>query len=549
MSLLPTNLQAIPAETQRVAQAAFPKGNRYLRLRDELGPLYEDEAFADLFPSRGRPAESPGRLALITVFQFAEGLSDRAAAEAVQSRIDWKYVLGLELTDEGFDASVLVEFRARLVASDQAQLLFDLLLARLREAKLVKARGRQRTDSTHVLAAVQALHRLEGVGETLRHALDTLARIAPDWVRAQAEPDWFERYGRRFEDSRLPTARTERYTLAEQIGADGHRLLCAVYEQAPDWMRHLPAVEALRQVWVQQFHGVEGVLRWRDAGNLPPASRMIYSPYDVEARYGNKRDTEWKGYKVHLTECCDPDLPLVITDVQTTAATTTDFETLPLVQADLARRALLPQEHLVDSGYMSAEHIVAGQREHGVQLIGPVLPDPSWQSKTTGAFGTAAFTIDWEKRTAHCPQGATSVSWVEGKNAHGHDNVQILFERKTCAACPARAHCTRSAAGPRTLRLSAQPQHEALQRARQREKTEEFQKTYAQRAGVEGAISQGVRVAGLRQARYVGLAKTQLQHLATAAALNVVRVGAWLLENVRAKTRRSAFAALAPQIA
>jgi transposase len=239
---------------------------------------------------------------------------------------------------------------------------------------------------------------------------------------------------------------------------------------------------------------------------------------------------------------------LVITDVQTTPATTTDFETLPMVQADLARRALLPQEHLVDSGYMSAEHIVASQREHGVQLLGPVLPDPSWQSKTTGAFGTAAFTIDWEKRTARCPQGAGSVSWVEGKNAHGHDIVQILFERKTCAACPVRAHCTRSVAGPRTLRLSAQPQHEALQRARQREKTEEFQKTYAQRAGVEGAISQGVRRAGLRQARYVGLAKTRLQHLATAAALNVVRVGTWLLENLRAQTRRSAFAALAPQI-
>jgi transposase len=195
MSLIPTDLQTIPAETRRVAQAAFPKGNLYLRLRDELGPLYEDATFADLFPQRGRPAESPGRLALITVFQFAEGLSDRAAAAAVQSRIDWKYALGLELTDAGFDASVLVEFRARLVASDQAQLLFELLLNRLRAAQLVKARGRQRTDSTHVLAAVQALHRLECVGETLRHALDTLARVAPDWLRAQAEPDWFARYG------------------------------------------------------------------------------------------------------------------------------------------------------------------------------------------------------------------------------------------------------------------------------------------------------------------------------------------------------------------
>jgi transposase len=351
---------------------------------------------------------------------------------------------------------------------------------------------------------------------------------------------------------RLSTAdgpRTERYALAEQIGGDGHCLLRAVFEQAPDWMRQIPTVETLRQVWVQQFHWHDGVLRWREAGNLPPASHMIYSLYDVEARYGKKRDTEWKGYKVHLTECCDPEGPLVISDVQTTAAATTDFEVLPVVQADLAERSLLPQEHLVDSGYMSAEHMVNSEKNHGVQLIGPVLPDPSWQSKTTGAFGNAAFMIDWEKRTVCCPQGAASVSWVDGKNAHGHDNVQILFERKTCALCPVRPHCTRSATGPRTLRLSAQPQHEALQQARAREKTEGFQKTYATRAGVEETISQGVRVAGLRRARYVGLAKTRLQHLATVAALNVVRIGAWLLENGRAKTRRSAFAALAPQIA
>jgi transposase len=277
---------------------------------------------------------------------------------------------------------------------------------------------------------------------------------------------------------------------------------------------------------------------------------MIYSPYDIEARYGKKRDTEWKGYKVHLTECCDPDLPLVITDVQTTSAASSDFEVLPTVPAGLAERNLLPhQEHLVDSGYMSAKQIVASQGEHGVQLIGPVLSDPSWQSKTTGAFGVAAFTIDWEDRTARCPQGAVSGSWLDGHNAQGHEIVQILFDRKTCAACPARAQGTRFVAGPRTLRLSAQPQHEALPRARQRENTEEFQKTYAQRAGIERTISQGVRAAGLRRTRDVGLAKTQLQHLATAAALNVVRVGAWLLEYVRAKTRRSSFAALAPQMA
>lgn len=246
MSLNPTDLHDIPAETIRIAHAAFPKGNLYLRLRDERGPLYQDEAFAELFPRRGRPAESPGRFALVTIFQLAEGLSDRAAAEAVQSRIDWKYVLGLELTDPGFDASVLTEFRTRLVVCDQARLLFEALLKGLGEAKLVRARGRQRTDSTHVLAAIQALNRLEWIGETLRHALNTLTRVAPEWLREQAEPEWCERYARRVEDSRLPSSRTERYALAETSGREGHRLLQAVYSEAPEWIRHIPAVETLQ---------------------------------------------------------------------------------------------------------------------------------------------------------------------------------------------------------------------------------------------------------------------------------------------------------------
>ena len=157
----------------------FPKAIHTCRWRDEFSPLYHDETLAALFPSRGRPVESPGRLALITVFPFAEGLSDRAAVAAVPSRIDWQCALGLELTDPALDASVPVEFRARLLACGQAGLLFDTLLTRLREAKLGKARGRQRTDSTHVLAAVQALNRPECVGETMRHALDSLARQAP----------------------------------------------------------------------------------------------------------------------------------------------------------------------------------------------------------------------------------------------------------------------------------------------------------------------------------------------------------------------------------
>src|SRR5712692_326653 len=194
MSLHSKPFTAIPEETARVARAAFPQGNLYIRMRDEIGVIYEDEAFASLFSHRGQPAEAPWRLALVTIMQYAEGLSDRQAAEAVRSRIDWKYALNLELTDPGFDYTVLCEFRARLIVGNTEQLLLDALLTRCRERKLLKARGRQRSDSTHVLGAIRALNRLECVGETLRHALNSLAVVAPEWLRSQSHTEWVARY-------------------------------------------------------------------------------------------------------------------------------------------------------------------------------------------------------------------------------------------------------------------------------------------------------------------------------------------------------------------
>ncbi len=210
--LRPFPIGPVPEETARVAHAAFPKGHPYLRLADELGPLFTDELFVALFPARGQPAFSPWRLALATILQFAEGLSDRQAADAVRSRIDWKYVLRLDLADPGFDASVLSEFRTRLIAGTAEFLLLDTRFDWRRTQKLLMARGRQRTDSTHVLAAVRALNRLEVVGEAMRHALNSLAVVAPDWLRAQSRADWLERYDHRAEDARLPTGQEARDT-------------------------------------------------------------------------------------------------------------------------------------------------------------------------------------------------------------------------------------------------------------------------------------------------------------------------------------------------
>jgi transposase len=171
MSLKPQEWGPIPEETVRIARAAYPKGNVWMQMRDELGTIYQDEAVAHLFSHTGQPAEAPWRLAVVTVMQFAEGLSDRQAADAVRGRIDFKYALGVELSDSGFDHTVLSEFRARLVAGNADQMLLDTLLALFKERGWLKARGKQRTDSTHVLAKIRALNRVLCVGETLRKTL------------------------------------------------------------------------------------------------------------------------------------------------------------------------------------------------------------------------------------------------------------------------------------------------------------------------------------------------------------------------------------------
>lgn len=327
MSLNAPLFYVIPAETIRVAQAAFPKGNVYMQMRDALGPIYTNQAFAHLFPPVGQPAEDPARLALVLVMQFTEGLTDRQAADAIRGRIDWKYALALPLTDPGFDASVLNEFRSRLIAGGAEELLLTTLLDLLREQGLVKAGGKQRSDSTHVVAAIRTLNRLTLVGETLRQALNALAAEAPMWLRAHITPAWFDRYSRRMEEYRLPKATTERQALVATIGADGFHLLQALDDSnTPDALRDLPAVAILRQVWQQQYYPLQpgGHIRWRDDADAPTPPERIHSPYDVEARYSSKGSVNWVGYKVHLTETCDDDAPHVITHVVTTPATIPD---------------------------------------------------------------------------------------------------------------------------------------------------------------------------------------------------------------------------------
>lgn len=551
--LRPQPISSVPDDTARVAHAVFAKGHPYLRLADELGPLFTDETVAALFPTHGQPALAPWRLALVTILQFAENLSDRQAADAVRCRIDWKYVIRLDLMDPGFDASVLSEFRKRLVEGAAEQLLLDTLLKWCRERQLLKARGHQRTDSTYVLAAVRALNRIELVGETMRHALQILATVVPDWVRTVAQPEWVKRYTHRIEDDRLPTAKARRTARTLTIGADGYALLAAAYsEAAPSWLRELPAIQTLRRVWIQNYYLDETGPHWRtDELGTPPSSLFISSPYDEEAHYAKKYTTQWIGYKVHLTETCEEENPHLITQVETTPGPVADGEATPRIHAHLQAKDLLPKLHIVDTGYLDAMLLVESQASYGVDLLGPTRPDYRGPARAGEGFDAQHFRIDWERKLAICPEGQTSNSWTPALDNRDNPVIKIKFSTTDCGHCPSRLHCTRSKKKypRRTITVRPQAQYQALQAARQREHTSGFAALYATRAGIEGTLSRGIRRCGLRRTRYVGQARTHLGHVLTAVGLNFLRLSEWFSEFLPYKPRRSPFAAVMAQVA
>jgi transposase len=526
-------------------------------MRDRLGQWLADEVFAAAFGARGRRGWPPSRLAVVTVLQMAENLTDRQAAEAVRTRLDWQYALGLGLADPGFDHSVLSEFRARVSAHELDEAVLDALLARLAAEGLVAAGGKQRTDSTHVIAAVRALHTIELAGESARAALEALAAACPGWLaRRFCLSDWTRRYGARIDSWRLPAGKADRDRLTIEYARDGYALVAACYEPAaPPGAREIPAVQVLRIVLVQTFtrtvsaSGRE-VIRRREPGpesGLPPAHQRISSPYDTGARWGAKQDQRWLGWKLHISETCDgppacgcpPDAgalaagrcahdiqPNLITNVATTDATVPDAKMTIPVSAALARKNLAPGRHYLDSGYASARNMTQAAKLSGTFLITPLLADTSRQARTGNGYDQTAFTIDYGTRTVICPQGSTSASWTPTRS-RGHDRIQIEFRRTTCRPCPARAQCTTSARKGRQLMIPPRELHEVITAARASQAGQNWREDYARRAGAEATISQAITVTATRRSRYRGLAKTHLQHIYSAVALNLHRLDAY----------------------
>ncbi len=321
----------------------------------------------------------------------------------------------------------------------------------------------------------------------------------------------------------------------------------------------MPIIDTLRRTWQRHYErndegattpgeGGERQVRFKDKRELPKAAEGLESPYDIDAHYRHKRETQWTGYMAHVSETCEEETPHLLTHVHTTSASVHEAKCTTVIEEALVEKALAPDDHLVDAAYVSADLLVKSVQDYGIELRGPTRPDVSWQVHVEGAYRPDDFHVDWDQRWARCPQGNQSISWTDRVDSHDRPFIQVQFSQSDCTPCENRALCTRiKSSQARVLTLHPQPQHEAFKAAQAWFESEDGKRPYASRAGVEGTLSQGVRAFGMRRTRYRGLDKTHLQHVAIAAAINVERLVAWFDGRPRAQTRTSRFAALAPE--
>jgi len=504
----------------------FTETDRYRLFAQKIYPLLVESRAklgACYCLTNGRPGVEPVLLLGVSVLQFLERVPDRQAVELVKYHIGWKHALNQELDGEVFDPTVLVRFRERLVEHQQGRVAFEAVLGGLEQAGLVRQKGKQRLDSTHVLGLVARMGTLECVRESVRLALEELGET----VSEEQRPGFWSRLWERYVDSQLDY-KASAETLKQkttQAGQDVLELRTWLATQPEAW-RQGEKVRLLERVWSEQFEVAEGqqVVRKTEIPATP-----VQNPHDPQAQWCTKKTgdakKEWVGYKVQVAESV-PEMPLkpgeptpaLITGIVTQPATGSDEAGLAeMLQQQAEMRLDKPAELYLDGAYVSAQGLAEAAAE-GRQLLGPAQP-PARTGKS--AYQSDAFDIDVTQRRATCPGSYTSTqcSRLEEEKT---GKVTYRFEWSThCHGCRLRAQCVPEGQKHRTLVVGQH--HTSLQARRREMKTEAFQKQMKQRNAIEGTHSELARAHGLRRARYRGLKKVTLQNYLIGAACNVKR--------------------------
>lgn len=481
---------------------------RLFALRAKLDSLYCED--------NGRPAIDPVVLAGVTLLQFMERVPDRVAAEHVVFHLGWKYALDLELTYGGFHPTVLVYFRDRLEQGERV--IFDGVLELLVEMGLVRRKGKQRIDSTHVLGYVKEMSRLECAVETLRLALEALEKALSVSLRPEFWGKLWALYVQSEVDWRL--SKSERQSRYRQCGQDMEELLQWVEGKSAE-LGELEAIKLLHRVFFEQFEVVEGKLQ----STAKRPARSVQNPHDRDAHYADKGKKQWVGYKVHVVETVEPSQPAkvkgeagehFITEILTSEAAQDEMAGLTeALKQEQVHHRIEPQALYADAGYVT-ERTLSEAEKGAMELLGPTRPDPH-----PGPYNADAFHVDIEKRQAVCPQGNLSTQWSHIQDAYMGTQYYRIEWASHCDSCPVQKKCTRSKKGRRILVVGLR--HDLVEKRRAEMREANFSKKMYPRNGVEGTLSELVRGHGLRRTKYRGLSRVRLSHYLMGAACNVKR--------------------------
>ena len=507
--------------TNYLAGNLFSLGNRYRLFREKIRPKLLELApkiEALYCPENGRPPIDPVLLCGVTLLQFMEKVADRRASEQVVYHLGWKYALDLELDYAGFHSTVLVYFRDRLEEKKAERMIFDGVVDLLIELGLVKRKGKQRLDSTHIVGYVKAMSWMECAIETLRLALEDMEHEVGNKERPEFWSRLWEFYVEGNQDWRL--SKIEQANRHRQCGRDMRDLLEWIGPENPK-LAEREAVKLLRRVFDEQFKVVEGKL---ELVTQRPA-RAVQNPHDPDAHYADKKTKQWTGYKVHVTETVDPEEPIkkkgdptehFITEMFTTEAAQDEMAGLTeVLKREQQHHEITPQAMYSDAGYVT-EHTLTQAEQNGIELLGPTRPDPH-----KGAYNSDAFQVDVDKRQAVCPEGKLSTQCSRIKDSFMGTEYYRLEWASQCDSCPAQKQCTRSKSGRRTLVVGLR--HDLVEQRRREMKEAGFSKRMHPRNGIEGTHSELVRGHGLRRTKYRGLSRVGLSNYFIGAACNVKR--------------------------
>jgi transposase len=505
----------IPEDTREVVERLLKDSSLYGYLGEHAPEMLNEEMMQGWYSPEGRPGLPPLLMMLVSIFQYVEKLPDRQAAEMAVMRLDWKYALRQMLGWTVFHYSDLCNFRKRLLANQAEASVFEQVLKHLQTQGYVKAKGKQRTDATHVLGQVAWLSRLELVWETLRMALEGIVSRDARWVMQHLPPSFITEHSQKRYDYRL---KPEAVKVAMQQAGEATAWLLQVVDAAQLSWADDEAIQVLRRVLDEQFErGTDGQLQTRP--DKDACGDVLVSPHERSARFGRKGETNWQGYKLQVSESIEEQGGF-ITDVAVTTTLETDQQALVSIQARLAAHDLTPAQQYVDKGYVSTHNIVNSVAQ-GIDLRGRVGDDTSAHPP---GFQQADFQFDFATRQATCPMEQRSISWREYSQVRNGVAAEVNFGKqcRTCSAFHAQA-CTTT---PRGRRLYLNPHLPILLARRAEVLTEPFQRDMRLRQAIESTLSECIRAHGARYARYRGLSKVALQMFFMASALNLKRLAA-----------------------